>query len=684
MGNIKLMDCTLGDGGHVNNWNFGEYAIHDIVNLLRLSRIDFIELGHLKKLNNNINNGAYSIYDDIGDASDMVLMKQGSSQYTVTVDSSDFLTLKILEPRLSDSIVDIIRIVIHKKNYKKAFNYCKGISQKGYLLCIVPTRTFEYTKDEFIRMVEMYSQLDLMAFYVSDDFGVMSTAEILEYTELADQILKPEVALGLRINDNLTSSFEIAKVFAEKVIMRNKIIDASVRGIGKYAGNLQTELIAKYLNDQQKKSYRLQHLETLYTNYLQSLHYQKKWGYKLQYYSAAYYKCNPEYASYYTDIMLTPSEISQVLAALPEKDKKVFSKDKAEEHLKNYRSAYWSKKLCVVVLTRDRPKSIEFWISTHGKRLTSYGIDLIFYDSSSDDRTEAIVKNYIADGFDTIHYSRYEGTDNNSLDEKIIAAYRKYSSKYEYIWLCRDGIVITFDFFHGRLQKLLDKRYDLVIIDSYWRDINGSGNRRYNNCVELFKDQCIRMVTLGTMIVSSRFIIDMIDKIPVDMIKNYSLWQAIAPFEYYANHKVNAVSLTGDVFIYNPNGTPSSFWNSSGKALWQWAERWYNVIMNLPKVYDNEKANVLKIKMCDFDPFGIRQLLIIRSNGGLRLKDIRKNKQYITHVTETAIWKFYALCFVPVWLVRYALTHKDKTGGKLLHHIFRGLKKLYHIFRPAK
>ena len=91
------------------------------------------------------------------------------------------------------------------------------------------------------------------------------------------------------------------------------------------------------------------------------------------------------------------------------------------------------------------------------------------------------------------------------------------------------------------------------------------------------------MVTLGTMIVNSRFMMRVIEEIPIDD-SNYSLWQMVAIFQYYARHRIMAASYTGNVFVYNPMGTISSFWNSNGKALWQWAERWYIVVDSLPKM----------------------------------------------------------------------------------------------------
>lgn len=47
MNNILLLDCTLRDGGYVNNWNFGINTIRDIMYRLDEAQIDIIEVGFL-------------------------------------------------------------------------------------------------------------------------------------------------------------------------------------------------------------------------------------------------------------------------------------------------------------------------------------------------------------------------------------------------------------------------------------------------------------------------------------------------------------------------------------------------------------------------------------------------------------------------------------------------------------
>ena len=46
---LKLLDCTLRDGGYVNDWNFGKENIIAIINGLVSANIDLIEVGFLNQ-----------------------------------------------------------------------------------------------------------------------------------------------------------------------------------------------------------------------------------------------------------------------------------------------------------------------------------------------------------------------------------------------------------------------------------------------------------------------------------------------------------------------------------------------------------------------------------------------------------------------------------------------------------
>ena len=65
MNYIKVLDCTLRDGGYVNNWEFGQKNIEQILDNLVISNLDYIELGFLKDVEYDKNKTVFSKINEI-------------------------------------------------------------------------------------------------------------------------------------------------------------------------------------------------------------------------------------------------------------------------------------------------------------------------------------------------------------------------------------------------------------------------------------------------------------------------------------------------------------------------------------------------------------------------------------------------------------------------------------------
>ena len=97
----------------------------------------------------------------------------------------------------------------------------------------------------------------------------------------------------------------------------------------------------------------------------------------------------------------------------------------------------------------------------------------------------------------------------------------------------------------------------------------------------------------------------------------------------------------------------------------------------MPEQYNNAKAEVMKIDMFDFHPFYINSLMRMRGNGGLTLSIVKKYKQYIPFVCNTAIWKFYFVSVMPKFLAKYL---SNNQGGKA----FKFLRSFYLLGQSDK
>ena len=671
MGDIRLLDCTLRDGGYINDWKFGEKAIEETVAKMSRSGVDILELGFLK---DEPYKKSRTVFNSMKQISALIRPKNPAVRYAAMIEVVNPLPLDRLEERDEDS-VEIIRVIVWKRLLKEGYEYCKGVVGKGYRLCVQPARVDQYSYDEFVEMIELFNTLDPLAVYVVDSFGTQTKETLLPYLRLADEHLKPGVAVGYHGHNNMMQALETAEMFVNTPIERDMIIDASIYGMGRGAGNLNGELFAKYMNEKLGKNYQIEPMLELYDKYLKPVYEKCPWGYSLPYFLTAKHKCNPNYGSYYgQELKIDSADINGTLKTLSDEDKIIFTKDKAETYLK----AYLKKKmnLAVIIPTCNRAQIIDDYLFHSAENFRHYGIDIIVYDSSDNDETEAVVQNFRIDGYSNVIYKRY--VENlkedhvlndikyklNYVSYKVISALKEYCKKYDYLWVIRDRHIITINKCYDDLLKYTQEKFDCIIVENASRHDNEKFEKVYHapkDAVEIFKNYAPWMTTLGSLILSSKIAQTLINNYPVDD-TNDAFWLNITPFYYFAENEVKVASYAGAVYQCSQVGNDhpqlnDSFWNKSGGAIRTDAYCWHHDIDKLPSLYDPAKPDVLKFKGYDIHPFFVNTLLSYRASGSLSIKVIRQYKSDLPYVCDTSLKKFYVAALVPKSIAGYLVSH---------------------------
>ena len=642
MGKIKLLDCTLRDGGYINNWEFGNDAIVDMTERFKKVGADIIELGFIK---NEPFSKDRTVFNNMSQVKNLIGEKKDGIEYAVMAEVVNPLPLDMLEPATAEG-PDIIRVIVWKRMLKEGFEYCKGIVEKGYKLCVQPARVNQYSDEEFIDMIKLFNQLNPMAIYVVDSWGTMYKDELLHYFQLADKYLAKDISIGYHGHNNMMQAFEVACKFIEQNISRDLIIDSSVYGIGRGAGNLNTELFAKYMNEKFNCSYNLDEISEIYDRYISEIYKKNKWGYSVPYFITAKYNCNPNFASYYEKKNIPTSVIKNCISLMSPEERIIFNEEFAENILRKVQKNIWQKMLGVIILTANRPEAIDGNLAQTAKDYYDSGVDVIIYDSSNDDATKEVVSRYNSK-YPNIKYDTWDGEyDGVSIDNKVIDAYAKYSQLYEYVWVTREGTPINIKEALPKIKDKLLNKYDLIVLDHESRDYKKHGNKDYTDCKLLFKEQAHQMTVLGSTIINSKHIPKIIELVPLDKEKNYGIWQPIAFLTYFAAQRFAAQIFA--LWLPNNKAKTSSHWHK--RTLWQWGERWYKSIMALPSIYDEYKPEILKFELIDCKPFSVPFLLNVRKMGGLTFAKIKKYKKYIKHVCNTPLWQFYLIACIPRFL----------------------------------
>ena len=313
--NSKVLDCTLRDGGYVNRFAFGDKAAEAIIGRLIASGIEYVEIGFLRDKKENSETTIFSTFDDINKLLSPVhdwaktkcfaMIKYGAYSRDI--------------PPRSETHLHGIRVTCKKEQMDEALEYAQGIRAKGYIVSINPTGIHQYTQSELEEIISKVNQAHPDIFAMVDTLGLLTPPELLKLCRCVNKNLVKDITLGLHSHNNLQLSFPNAMAISSEVMEREIIIDSSVRGMGRGAGNLCTELLLQYLNDNFEKNYNLVPILKIIDEQINKIYARMPWGYNVPYYLAASMRCHPNYSSFLMDkAALSVGSISEILALIPD------------------------------------------------------------------------------------------------------------------------------------------------------------------------------------------------------------------------------------------------------------------------------------------------------------------------------------------------------------------------------
>lgn len=331
MKQIKLLDCTLRDGGSINNWNFRENSIISILNSLNKSNIEIVEIGFLQ---NNIENSHDLTITEDYKYFDYILSKINNRNFKAVamIDFGKFDIKKL--PNCNETLIDGIRLMFKKQDLKKAISYSKEIIKKGYSLSLNPVSVTTYTKEDIKELVEYTNLINPSIIYIVDTYGLMDRYETFEYFEELDKYLNPEIEIGYHAHNNLQLAFSNSIEIINSKSKRSIVIDGSLYGMGKRAGNTNTELIAQYLNRNKNGKYNIDELINIIETVIKPMHLDSEWGYSLTHYIAAINGCHSDYVTYLIkEKKLNLKQINKIICELEDIKKLTFDKSYIENIL---------------------------------------------------------------------------------------------------------------------------------------------------------------------------------------------------------------------------------------------------------------------------------------------------------------------------------------------------------------
>ncbi|MNW29852.1 4-hydroxy-2-oxovalerate aldolase [compost metagenome] len=271
----KIVDCTIRDGGLVNNWDFSVEFVQSLYAGLNEAGVDYMEIGYKnspKLLKGADKAGPWRFLDD--EFLCKVLPEKGNTKLSALVDIGRVDENDIL-PR-SESMLDLIRVACYIKDVDKAIDLINIFHARGYETTINIMALSNVMENELIEAFELIKDSVVDVVYIVDSYGSLDHKDIVYLTEKFKKHL-PNKRLGIHAHNNLQLAFSNTLIAAENGV---ELLDASVYGMGRAAGNCPTELLVTHLKH---TNYKLRPVLDVIENLMIPLREKEEWGYIIPY-----------------------------------------------------------------------------------------------------------------------------------------------------------------------------------------------------------------------------------------------------------------------------------------------------------------------------------------------------------------------------------------------------------------
>lgn len=284
---IKVMDCTIRDGGLTNNSHFTLDTVRAVYRAVVEAGVDYVELGY--RNNRKMVGEGYGIWRfcdekhlrDVVDGID-----PRGTKISVMMDSHKSSPEDVMDKK--DSVVDMIRVATYVKDVDKAITLANVATERGYESCInimaISTEGGPFL-DEALQQIE--EETKVQAVYIVDSFGSLYSEEVHFLVERYKMFIKTK-EIGVHFHNNQQLAFANT---IEGIIKGANFVDGTLYGLGRAAGNCPVELLFGFLKN---PKYRILPMLEVIGSKIIPLQQDIQWGYCIPYMLAGVLNRHPE------------------------------------------------------------------------------------------------------------------------------------------------------------------------------------------------------------------------------------------------------------------------------------------------------------------------------------------------------------------------------------------------------
>ena len=295
MENIKILDCTLRDGGYYNNWDFSIDLINDYLKAMPIAGVDYVEIGFRSLYKSTFKGACAYTKDEFLES----LKIPKKLKVAVMVNASDLINhgtkdpiknTKLLFSRKKNSKVDLIRIAAHYHEIKKILKVIKFLKKYGYKVALNIMQIADRSDQEIKSISKDISKTSLDILYFADSMGSLDIKKLLSI--ISNIKIHWKKNLGIHTHDNMSRAAINTNVAINHGV---NWVDGTITGMGRGPGNSKTEyLVIEYENMLSKKVNIIPLLE-LIDNHFKPLMDKYKWGTNPFYFLAGMHGIHPTF-----------------------------------------------------------------------------------------------------------------------------------------------------------------------------------------------------------------------------------------------------------------------------------------------------------------------------------------------------------------------------------------------------
>jgi len=274
---LRVFDCTIRDGGLVNNFHFSDDFVRGVYETCVASGVDYMEIGK----NNSpslMSEDEFGPWNFCKEEDIRRVIGDNNTDLKIAVMSDIGRVVKEELIPKSESVVDMVRVAAYIHQLPEAIELVNNAHEKGYETTINIMAISKSSLDELDEALNIVSQTPVDVIYVVDSFGSFYPEQIRKLTEkYLEYAQKNGKKLGIHAHNNLQLAFANT---IEAMMYGVSFLDATVSGLGRGAGNCPLELLIGFLKN---PKYKLEPLLKFIQEKIVPLEKELDWGYSIPY-----------------------------------------------------------------------------------------------------------------------------------------------------------------------------------------------------------------------------------------------------------------------------------------------------------------------------------------------------------------------------------------------------------------